>query len=226
MINVPGRLEKASQKRWHSSQIMKGGQKFIKQKKDVHVPPEMLHVLRPTEAQCFGGMVRDSGCWNTGFMQGSDRNERAVGNKSQILSTAHKGKMLLIPFYQGRKKNELSQHHIPRLSGRLVPSFLPPPLSDSRRPVSLSALLPLSAAGSLLVFYFLYIGSPFILGAMPCGQHVPLAGLVSDTQQALSKSFEFYHSRNSGIKWESWMRFFVKSSLTSSFYIEFAYMRR
>lgn len=126
MINVPGRLEKASQKRWHSSQIMKGGQKFIKQKKDVHMPPEMLHVLRPTEAQCFGGMVRDSGCWNTGFMQGSDRNERAVGNKSQILSTAHKGKILLIPFYQGRKKNELSQHHIPAYQGDLCPVFCLP----------------------------------------------------------------------------------------------------
>lgn len=59
----------------------------------------MLHVLRPVEAQCFGGIVRDSGCGNTRFMEGSDRNERAVGNKRQIVSAAHKGKILLILFY-------------------------------------------------------------------------------------------------------------------------------
>lgn len=70
MINARGGLGKASQKRWHSSLILKVDQEFIKQKEDVHAPLAMLHVLRYKGSQRLGGMVRSSGCRGTGFMQG------------------------------------------------------------------------------------------------------------------------------------------------------------
>lgn len=69
MINARGGLGKASQKRWHSSLILKVDQEF-KQKEDVREPLAMLHVLRHKGSQRFGGMLRSSGCRGTGFMQG------------------------------------------------------------------------------------------------------------------------------------------------------------
>lgn len=104
-----------------------------------------------------------------------------------------------------------------------------PLLSDSCRHASLSVLIPLSAEDSLL-FYFLSLVTPLILRAVPCAPPPPvsLACLVPGTQQMWNKPLlnEFYGSRNSGLQEESWMRFLLKYSLTSSVWIEFAYRGR
>lgn len=90
--------------------------------------------------QCLGGIVRHPGFWNSGLLSGSHKEQ-----KPDVIRCSQK-KYIIHPILLGKRKKLTSPASYACLAAGLVPSFLLPLLSDSKRPVSFSELLPTSVA--------------------------------------------------------------------------------